>query len=372
MRARRSAHVGMSEPMKPLAIPRRSPLRDLSGPGPGVAVVLFVDHDLRVSQCSGPVGECFGADAAELPGRRLGTLLNSRSARIAERNARRALERIESRTFDVDTRLPAGRRLQMHTAPLLAGEDVAGVVVVARPPDLADPAPAATRGATADADLARLAAIVSHDLSEPLQLIQGYAELLRKDAAARLTADDRDHVDVISRTAKRMQALIDALLRHGEVGGATVGLDPVDMERVVDDALAMLETHIDESGAIVRTGPLLEVPGNARLLSVLVRNLLSNAMKFCHERTPLIDISCEPVADGWRLRVSDNGIGIPEQDQRRIFEMFARLDRMRLPGFGIGLASVQRIAELHGGTVEVSSEVGVGTTFDVLLTTRRD
>jgi signal transduction histidine kinase len=77
------------------------------------------------------------------------------------------------------------------------------------------------------------------------------------------------------------------------------------------------------------------------------------------------------VPGGWRLEVADNGIGIPEHELPRIFGMFERVDRSRYPGFGIGLASVRQIAELHGGRVTVSSQVGVGSRFAVLLTDRR-
>jgi signal transduction histidine kinase len=89
-------------------------------------------------------------------------------------------------------------------------------------------------------------------------------------------------------------------------------------------------------------------------------------MKFC-DGTPLVDISCEPATGGWRLVVADNGIGIPAAQLQRIFVMFERLDRSRYPGLGLGLATAQRIAEIHGGAITVTSQVGVGTTFEVAL-----
>jgi signal transduction histidine kinase len=89
-------------------------------------------------------------------------------------------------------------------------------------------------------------------------------------------------------------------------------------------------------------------------------------MKFC-DGPPLIDVSCEPATDGWRLVVADNGVGIPAAQLRRVFVMFERLERTRYPGLGLGLATAQRIAELHGGTITVTSEVGVGSRFEVAL-----
>jgi signal transduction histidine kinase len=192
------------------------------------------------------------------------------------------------------------------------------------------------------------------------------ADLLREEAGQRLSAEDRHHLDVISRNARKLQALIDTLLSYAAVDRTIVARGPVDMVRVVDDALALLDARIVATGAIVRRGPLAPVAGDARLLGVLLQNLLGNAMKFCAGR-PRIDVSCEPAPGGWRLIVADNGIGIPAEQLPRIFGMFERLDRSRYPGLGLGLATAQRIAEIHGGRISVTSEVGAGSTFEVLL-----
>jgi PAS domain S-box-containing protein len=217
-----------------------------------------------------------------------------------------------------------------------------------------------------NADLGQFAAVASHDLAEPLLLMRSSAELLQEEAGDRLTDGDRHHLDVIARNARKMQALIDTLLSYAAVDRATVGHEPVDMTRVVDDTLALLDARIAATGAVVRRGRLEPVAGDARLLGLLLQNLLSNAMKFC-DGPPLIDVSCEPAPDGRRLVVADNGIGIPAPQLRRIFVMFERLDRTGYPGLGVGLATAKRIAELHGGTITVASEVGVGSRFEVAL-----
>jgi signal transduction histidine kinase len=220
-----------------------------------------------------------------------------------------------------------------------------------------------------NADLGQFAAVASHDLAEPLLLMRSSADLLQEEAGDRLTDADRHRLDVISRSARKMQALIDTLLSYAAVDRATVGNEPVDMAQVVEDTLALLDARIAATGAVVRRGRLEPVVGDARLLGVLLQNLLSNAMKFC-DGSPLIDISCEPEPDGWLLVVADNGIGIAAAQLRRIFVMFERLDRSRYPGLGLGLATAQRIAEIHGGTIRVTSEVGVGSTFEVALPAR--
>jgi PAS domain S-box-containing protein len=217
-----------------------------------------------------------------------------------------------------------------------------------------------------NADLGRFAAVASHDLAEPLLLMRSSAELLQEEAGDRLDDDDRHRLDVIARNARKMQALVDTLLSYAAVDRATVGQEPVDMERVVDDTLALLDARIAATGAVIRRGRLEPVAGDAGLLGLLLQNLLSNAMKFC-DGAPVIDVSCEPAPGGRRLVVADNGVGIPAEQLRRIFVMFERLDRTRYPGLGLGLATAQRIAELHGGRITVTSEVGAGSRFEVAL-----
>ena len=353
--------------MEPGAAAQASDAAFVGAPaGAGDAAVLLVDSDLRVTHCAGPVHDAYGGEPGELVGRPLAALLRSSGARAAARSVRAALERGATTTCMVRTQALPGVSMQLRVAPLLgAGGQPTAAIVVAREP------PLAVVAAPPEADLPRFAAIVAHELSEPLLLVRGYADLLRVDAADRLTHDEHRQLDTIWRTATRMQDLIDGLLRHGESGRSTVGVEMVDMEHVVDEALAMLQRQVGATQAVVRRGPLVAVPGDARLLCVLARNLLSNALKFSIERPVIIDISCEPVPGGWRLEVADNGIGIPEHELPRIFGMFERVDRSRYPGFGIGLASVRQIAELHGGKVTVSSQVGVGSRFAVLLTDRR-
>jgi PAS domain S-box-containing protein len=217
-----------------------------------------------------------------------------------------------------------------------------------------------------NADLGQFATVASHDLAEPLLLMRSAADLLQEEAGERLTGEDRHRLDVISRNARKLQALVDTLLSYAAVDRTIVAHEPVDMVRVVDDALALLDARIAATGAVVRRGPLAPVAGDGPLLGVLLQNLLSNAMKFC-TGPPRIDISCEPAAGGWLLTVADNGIGIAPEQLRRIFGMFERLDRSGYPGLGLGLATAQRIAEIHGGRISVTSEIGAGSTFAVLL-----
>jgi PAS domain S-box-containing protein len=261
-----------------------------------------------------------------------------------------------------------GRWLWLDTALRAVRDPDTGAIaeIVCAGRDVTDRVEAERALQRSNADLGRFAAVASHDLAEPLVLMRSSAELLQEEAGDRLTDADRHRLDVIARNARKMQSLIDTLLSYAAVDRATVGQEPVDMERVVDDTLALLDARIAATGAVVRRGRLEAVAGDARLLGLLLQNLLSNAMKFC-DGQPLIDVSCEPAGGGRRLVVADNGVGIPAAQLRRIFVMFERLDRSRYPGLGLGLATAQRIAELHGGTIAVTSEAGAGSRFEVTL-----
>jgi signal transduction histidine kinase/GAF domain-containing protein len=212
-------------------------------------------------------------------------------------------------------------------------------------------------------DLGEYASIVSHDLREPLRLIDGFSEL----AGARLrNAGDEDGValiDRIRRAVERMQALITALRTYAEVGGSEVDLQPTDLNRVVENALLAVGVAVEESGAEVTVGALPEVIGDEQLLEQLLQNLLANALKFT-DAQPVVGVGAERDGERWLVHVDDNGIGIAPGDAERIFGMLTRLHGQDdYPGAGIGLAVCQRIVELHGGTIAATPREEGGTRF---------
>jgi PAS domain S-box-containing protein len=314
------------------------------------------------------VQQILGRHTSELVGRTIDEIVHPGDRHVLRGLLARLTDGVDDvrHTYRVQHR--DGRWLWLETVLRAAREPVSGAIteIVGVGRDVTARVEAERALERSNADLGQFAAVASHDLAEPLLLMRSCADLLQEEAGNRLTGADRDRLDVISRSARKMQALIDTLLSYAAVDRASVGHQPVDMARVVEDTLALLDARIAATGAVVRRGRLEPVVGDAQLLGLLLQNLLSNAMKFC-DGTPLVDISCEPAPDGWRLVVADNGIGIPAAQLQRIFVMFERLDRSRYPGLGLGLATAQRIAEIHGGTIGVTSEVGVGTTFQVAL-----
>lgn len=217
--------------------------------------------------------------------------------------------------------------------------------------------------ARSNAELERMAYIASHDLQEPLRMVASYVQLLERRYMGQLDADAHEFIGFAVDGAKRMQALIDDLLTISRLDTQARPLQPVRLRDALDVALRSLRIALDESGTELTVGELPEVNGDAPQLTQVFQNLVSNAIKFCQQRPPLIAISAERDQDMWRVAVCDNGIGVPPEFRDRIFGMFQRLHGQReYLGTGIGLAICQKIVERHGGVIWVES-AGDGSRF---------
>jgi signal transduction histidine kinase len=213
-------------------------------------------------------------------------------------------------------------------------------------------------------DLEQFAYIASHDLQEPLRMVSGFTGLLQRRYAGKLDADADEFIGFAIGGVNRMQELINDLLSYSRVGREEVSAKPVDMQLVVDQALANLQTAIEERSALVSRGPLPTVLANHGMLVRVFQNLIGNALKFCKAERPIVRIAAEQRGTEWVFSVADNGIGIDPQYRDRIFLIFQRLHQQgEYPGTGIGLAVVKRIVERNGGRIWLESEPGKGTTF---------
>ena len=217
--------------------------------------------------------------------------------------------------------------------------------------------------------LAAFAGQVSHDLLNPLTAVSMSLRLVREQVPA---ADGGRLPWLLDRAVggvDRMQNLIDDLLAFARIGGR-LNRVPVALGDLVDDVREDLATAL--TSASVEVGPLPKVVGDPVQLRAVLQNLVANAAKFARPDEPArITITADRVdrADGvgcWRVRVADHGIGVPPQDRQRVFEPLARVDA-GAPGFGIGLATVRRVIEAHGGSISLTDTPGGGTTvwFDL-------
>jgi signal transduction histidine kinase len=168
-------------------------------------------------------------------------------------------------------------------------------------------------------------------------------------------------------SAKRMEALIDTLFLY-TTSEAEVAFKHLSMNEVIVDALSNLEQIIQDRGAKITYDELPTVTGSPQLVQ-LMQNLIGNGIKYCESEVPDVHVSAtrlEP--DLWQFTVKDNGIGIPEEFYRQIFEPFQRLHGDgQYEGTGLGLATCKMIVTRHGGTISCASEVGQGTTFSFTL-----
>jgi PAS domain S-box-containing protein len=247
---------------------------------------------------------------------------------------------------------------EIHVAPL-RGEDgaVIGAVAVARDVTalreaLAGLEERARELERSNAELAEFAYVASHDLSEPLRTITGYLQLLRRRHGDTLVQEAKDYVASAIDSANRLRTLIDDVLAYSRAGRSERPAEPVDTEAIVS-AIAVNVVATREPSPAIDADELPTVAGEARQLTQLLQNLISNAIKFVAPGTvPQVRVSAERDGPWWRFAIDDNGIGINPEDAEKIFGMFQRLHtRDSYPGTGIGLAIARKVVEHHGGRI---------------------
>ena len=225
-----------------------------------------------------------------------------------------------------------------------------------------------------NAELEQFAYIASHDLQEPLRVVSGYTQLLKRRYVAQLDAEANEYIDYAVDGVKRMQTLIHDLLAFARLSTRGRGFQPTDLNFLLRQVLANLAAQVDEAGATMTVGELPNLRVDASQVVQVFQNLLSNALKFRRPAVPLvITLTANRDGDYWRFTVSDNGIGIDAQYSGRIFEVFQRLhSRDQYPGNGIGLAICKKVVERHQGRIWFESTLGEGTSFHFTLPINAD
>lgn len=215
---------------------------------------------------------------------------------------------------------------------------------------------------------------VSHELRTPITSILGYLEMLEDGTYGALTPPQRDAVHRVSANSDRLLGLIDDLLTLSRVQESGLGgfERAFDLRSVVEAGYAVVlpvqKSRILEMSIALPADPVPFL-GDRDLMERVVVNLVGNAAKFTPDGGR-VDVSLEVLGDFAQLAVVDTGIGIPAAEQPRLFTRFFRSElaqKNAIQGSGLGLSIVRGIVEKHGGSVAVSSEVGVGTTFRVRL-----
>jgi PAS domain S-box-containing protein len=215
-------------------------------------------------------------------------------------------------------------------------------------------------------ELDAFVSMVSHDLRSPLTPLIGFAELLQERYAAALDEIGQESLGQIRTTAEKMRELLEDLLCLARVGQSAPVAAPVATEAVVREVLAELDELVQQRQPRIVIGFLPEVMISEALLADLYRNLLSNALKYGAGHDPRIEIFGQLTPELVSLMVRDHGVGVAVAERERIFEPFVRgCAGKDLPGTGIGLATVVKIARVYSGNVRIEETPGGGATFVV-------
>lgn len=219
----------------------------------------------------------------------------------------------------------------------------------------------------ANENLRQFASIASHDLQEPLRIIQQFAGFLEEDNADQLTKDGREHLNAITDASHRMSALIRDLLMYSSATQVEPDMEEVCLNTLLDEVLLEFEYLLDDSKAEVAIAVLPTVIGSKLLLGQLFNNLIGNAIKYRSlDRTLRITIDTLDDDNNQGVVVIDNGIGFDMSYSKQIFEPFNRLHTNKeYQGTGIGLAICNTVCSKHGWGLTAESEPGIGTTFIV-------
>jgi light-regulated signal transduction histidine kinase (bacteriophytochrome) len=215
---------------------------------------------------------------------------------------------------------------------------------------------------------------VAHDLRSPLRALSGYGEALTEDYGDRLDKTGRWYVERIQAATERMGALIDDLLLLAQVSRSEISLGPVDLSAEV--AVIAGELQAREPGRTVRfvIHDGVWVNADRTLIRTVLQNLVENAWKYTGKRDDAaIEFGATAAEDaGVCCYVRDNGAGFDPAFAAKLFQPFQRLHAVtEFPGTGIGLASVRRIIERHGGRVWAEGAVGRGATFYFTLKAKK-
>jgi PAS domain S-box-containing protein len=206
---------------------------------------------------------------------------------------------------------------------------------------------------------------VSHDLRAPLRHISGFSKILTEEYGSTLAPEAHHHLVRIQEGTRRMGLLVDDLLNLGRVGRRELRLQVTGLNSVVNEAMEDLKSECEGRQVEWKVGNLPFVECDPTLMKQVFQNLLSNAVKFTRPRSPaIIEVGQKDQAGTPVVFVSDNGVGFNVKYADKLFGVFQRLHRPEdFEGTGVGLATVQRIVQKHGGRIWVEAELDKGATF---------
>lgn len=215
----------------------------------------------------------------------------------------------------------------------------------------------------ANRELQQFAYVASHDLQEPLRTITSFSQLMASRYKGRLEEDADEFIGYIVTASKRMMDLINGLLQIVRLRKAGQPTTRVSFDKLLDDAEVSLQAAIRENQVRIERGPMPELMVDRVQMLQVLQNLISNAIKYRREETPVVQVFADKTVTEWQFSVADNGRGFGQEFSERIFGLFQRLHVRDVEGTGMGLSIARRIVERHGGRIWAESKEGFGSTF---------
>lgn len=215
-------------------------------------------------------------------------------------------------------------------------------------------------------ELESFAYVTSHDLKAPLRGIATIADWLQSDYQDKLDEDGKTNLNLLKQRVKRMNDLIDGILKYSKVGTSDEEVEEVDFRELVQECVDLLLVPDNMKVSIEQDFPT--VKGNRTLMLQVMQNLLSNAYKYANKEDGFIKIGAAREEKEWVITVTDNGSGIPEAYHNKVFEMFQSLeDKNDAQSTGVGLAIVKKVVTGWGGKIWVTSPKEGGAAFNFTI-----
>ncbi|MDX2281670.1 MAG: HAMP domain-containing sensor histidine kinase [Saprospiraceae bacterium] len=217
-------------------------------------------------------------------------------------------------------------------------------------------------------ELSQFTYVVSHDLKSPLNNVISIAEMLKEHCAGKLDHEGDLFIDYLIQSSNRLKSLIDSILSYYQSDNLVSGKENVDLVRLFESVHDMLDSKREHQ--IRYSTPPKSIFSHQAALNQILINLVANALKYNDKPQAIVDIHFSENDQFYCFAVQDNGPGIPEIHLEKIFKLFTNLgkkDRNGEQGTGIGLSTVKKLIERLGGTIEVDSKIGIGSTFRFCL-----
>jgi PAS domain S-box-containing protein len=309
-----------------------------------------------------------GLTTEEVRGRTPVQVFGDEAGRALEENYRHCLEKGEPIRYDERLSVPEGEKFWQTTlAPSVVEGEVIRIVGIAhdmtdrvrREQELRETKEELERS---NRDLEQFAYVASHDLQEPLRTVSSYLDLLKTEYGEELDEEANGYIEFAVDGAERMQSMVKDLLTYSRVQTREGEFDEVDTGEVIEDVLLDLRKTVEIEDATVTHDELPKVRADRSRMTQLFQNLIRNGIEHTVDRNPEVHVGVNEREDVYEFYVEDNGEGVPEDQQHKVFEVFEQAGG-RTDGTGIGLAICRRIVEQHGGDIRVDSEDSEGSTF---------